>query len=199
MPKGDYERSKTHCVRGHAYDEKNTRFNGDGSRHCRTCDSEKKKRARRAGGKVIVPFKERTHCPRGHAYDEANTRWRPEGRTCRACDLEKQIAKAIENPERVIWATARARAGRRGLEFDIEVADIVIPDRCPALGIPIVRNTGKLGASDSSPSLDRIDSNAGYVRGNIIVLSWRANRIKNNGTAEEHDRIAAWMRSCSKD
>lgn len=34
----------------------------------------------------------------------------------------------------------------------------------------------------------------GYVPGNVEVISFRANRIKNNGTADEHERIAQWMR-----
>lgn len=34
----------------------------------------------------------------------------------------------------------------------------------------------------------------GYVKGNITVISNKANRIKNNGTAEEHEAIAKWLR-----
>jgi hypothetical protein len=38
---------------------------------------------------------------------------------------------------------------------------------------------------DNSYSLDRIDSNKGYVKGNVWVISRRANVIKNNATLEE--------------
>lgn len=32
-------------------------------------------------------------------------------------------------------------------------------------------------------------------RGDVAIISHRANRLKDNGSAEEHERIAAWMRS----
>ncbi len=43
---GAKERAKTHCPRGHPYDEANTRRSG-GRRYCRTCDRERA-RARKA-------------------------------------------------------------------------------------------------------------------------------------------------------
>jgi hypothetical protein len=43
--------------------------------------------------------------------------------------------------------------------------------------------------------LDRIIPEEGYVAGNVNVVSYRANRIKNDGTAEEHLKIADWMDS----
>lgn len=52
------------------------------------------------------------------------------------------------------------------------------------------------GGGPSSPSLDRLRPELGYVRGNICVISNLANRIKSNATsAEELEHVAAWMRS----
>jgi hypothetical protein len=48
-------------------------------------------------------------------------------------------------------------------------------------------------ATDSSPSLDKINPNLGYVPGNCAIICNRANRIKNNGTALEHRQIAEWQ------
>ena len=45
-----------------------------------------------------------------------------------------------------------------------------------------------------SYSLDRIDNKKGYVKGNVAVMSYKANRLKNDGTAVEHELIALWMR-----
>ena len=39
-------------------------------------------------------------------------------------------------------------------------------------------------------SIDRIDSTKGYEKGNVWVISGRANRIKNDATPEELMRIA---------
>ena len=40
-----------------------------------------------------------------------------------------------------------------------------------------------------SPSLDRIFPESGYTKGNVRVISWRANWIKNNSTIEEIEKL----------
>lgn len=79
--------ARTHCPKGHAYDEENTRYVKGGHRQCRACDRVASvRKARRANPNPKVPETQRTHCPRGHAYDEANTYLGKNGsRTCRAC------------------------------------------------------------------------------------------------------------------
>lgn len=49
------------------------------------------------------------------------------------------------------------------------------------------RNVGK--PEDNSPTLDRIIPELGYVKNNIIVISFRANRIKCNATIDELKKI----------
>ena len=69
-----------------------------------------------------------------------------------------------------------------------------VPYMCPVLDIPLDFSSKTLRSrSDYSPSLDRIDSDKGYEPGNCAIISWRANRIKNNGTATEHKLIWEWM------
>jgi hypothetical protein len=80
-----------------------------------------------------------------------------------------------------------------GREFTITQEDVVVPVKCPVLGIPIAVEHGKCGMKESSPSLDRINSKLGYVKGNVGVISRKANTIKSYGTAEEHRKIADWM------
>lgn len=88
---------------------------------------------------------------------------------------------------------AKKRAQRDGLPFDITLADLTIPERCPVLGIKLVSSRGR--PSDASPSLDKIRPERGYVRGNIAIISNRANRLKMNATAAELRMIADWMES----
>lgn len=75
---------------------------------------------------------------------------------------------------------ARSRAKKRGVPFSITADDISIPSHCPILSLPLVQGSG-----DGSPSLDRIKPELGYVPGNVIVVSNRANRIKNDATPQE--------------
>lgn len=96
-----------------------------------------------------------------------------------------------------IWKGAKARAKKNQLEFSINVEDIIIPEFCPILGIKLNHFNNK--ASNDSPSLDRINTNLGYIKNNIEVISWRANHVKNNGTIEEHEKIASYMRKKSVD
>jgi hypothetical protein len=95
-------------------------------------------------------------------------------------------------PELPLWRSARDRATKIGLPFDIDVADVIIPDRCPMLGIPLSKGVGRCQAS--SPSLDRIDPSLGYVRGNVVVISHRANTIKNDATIEELSAVLRWLK-----
>lgn len=97
------------------------------------------------------------------------------------------------NVERMLWLAARHRALKDNIPFDIELSDIIIPEFCPALGMPLQR--GRQGGSDSSPTLDKFIPELGYVRGNVAVISGKANRIKSNATAEEVTAVAKWM-SC---
>jgi hypothetical protein len=107
----------------------------------------------------------------------------------RAANPEKVKARKAEyraaNPEKGMLRSARGRAREKGWDFNLELSDIIIPAKCPVLGIPLVSGSGKGSPQRNSPSLDRIDSRKGYVKGNIWVISWQANRIKSDSTPEE--------------
>ncbi len=85
-------------------------------------------------------------------------------------------------------AAAKYRAKKRGLVCTLEKADIVIPAVCPLLGIPIFTGGPRMG--DNAPSIDRLDATVGYTRENSWVISWRANRIKDQATPIELRLIA---------
>ena len=83
---------------------------------------------------------------------------------------------------------AKARAMTAGVPFNLTPDDIVIPQLCPVLQIPLM--VGQSQATDNSPSLDRVLPLLGYVPGNVLVISNRANRIKNNATIPELRAVA---------
>lgn len=88
--------------------------------------------------------------------------------------------------------SAKKRANKKGLAFNIDRSDISIPDTCPILGIQLV--VGGQGMKDSSPTLDRIENKLGYVHGNVSVISYRANRIKSDATLDELIAITQYIR-----
>lgn len=97
----------------------------------------------------------------------------------------------LKNPEKELFFSSRRRAKERGLKHTISVDDIVIPSYCPILSIPLLKIYNNSRApSPNSPSLDRIDNSKGYTPDNIIVISYRANTLKNNATLLEIQQIA---------
>lgn len=95
---------------------------------------------------------------------------------------EQKRASRKRNPITYMLKAARKRARFLGLEYNLNNSDISIPKYCPVLGIELVVGGPN---KDFSPSLDRIDNNKGYIKGNVIVVSYRCNRIKNNSNEEE--------------
>ena len=87
------------------------------------------------------------------------------------------------NAEKQMLYRTRFSAKTKGIPFELQVSDIVIPDKCPILGISLERGIYK--ACDHSPSLDKINPALGYIPGNVRVLSQRANLLKSNATVEE--------------
>lgn len=86
----------------------------------------------------------------------------------------------------------KARCIKRGIPFDMRQEDLVVPEVCPVLGIPLV--VGKGSFSDNSPSVDRLVPSLGYVTGNVRIISYRANAIKRDATLEELEAIVAYLR-----
>jgi len=60
---------------------------------------------------------------------------------------------------------------------------IEYPKVCPVLDIDL--DWGMNGRKPNSPSLDRIDSTKGYIKGNVMLMSSLANSMKQNATIEQ--------------
>lgn len=102
-----------------------------------------------------------------------------------ANDLEKAHSDFFRRKEQ--------NAKKTKWEWSIKYSDLVYPKYCPVLGLEL--NWFAEARAENSPSIDRIDSTKGYIKGNVIVMSWRANRIKNDGSAEEHQKIAEFLKN----
>ena len=114
----------------------------------------------------------------------------------------------LKGRAKVLHQGAKQRAKERGIPFSISVEFVLNlltnTQDCPALGLPIWRpnedgsikwfaTPGKT-QEHNSPSLDQMVAGAGYTEDNTELVSWRANHIKNDGTADEHFKIATRMK-----
>lgn len=81
------------------------------------------------------------------------------------------------------------RAKTFGIDFNLTLEDIYLPTVCPILDIPI----SLTGDRENLPSLDRIDNSKGYIKGNVHVISNRANRIKSDASFDELLKIAHYF------
>jgi hypothetical protein len=93
-------------------------------------------------------------------------------------------------------SSAKGRAKKFNLPFSFTIADFDIPQYCPILGLELEVGDGRPGLN--SPSLDRIIPNLGYVKGNVEVISYRANKIKSDATPEELQKIADYCSQRAK-
>lgn len=98
------------------------------------------------------------------------------------------------NPEICLLRAARNRALKSGIECSISKEDIQIPKYCPILLIELERKYGSYGGQDSSPSLDRIDNSKGYIKGNVWVVSQKANAMKSSASPRELRLFSEWIR-----
>lgn len=103
----------------------------------------------------------------------------------------------LNNPKRYMWQTAKSRAKARNLDFNITEDDFDIPEYCPVLGIKLQFQSGK-GVQNESPSIDRFDNTKGYVKGNVVVISWRANSLKRDGSLQEFLMLVEYLKNAKE-
>lgn len=107
----------------------------------------------------------------------------------RAAEHSYQWRDRNRSHERDLLYSAKQRARLKNLPFDLELEDIQIPERCPIFGIPLESSGGL--SNPNLATLDRLVPEKGYVRGNVWVISWRANRMKGDASLDELRTLVA--------
>lgn len=126
----------------------------------------------------------------------------PQTKVCPGCGIEKQNKSfaVYKNHRRKHCNTCRAnklnsqswskyfaaRLNRAAHVVAIDgdyCVDLLIAQqgRCALSGVLLTRNIRDMRKA----SIDRIDSSVGYVKGNVRIVAWAANRIKQNMSDEE--------------
>ena len=95
-------------------------------------------------------------------------------------------------------SNAKHRAIKEGVPFNLSLQDLIdiATDECPIFHTKFVWGASGLGKGktrESTPQLDKIIPELGYVKGNIAFLSGKANKMKDNGTMQDHYDIADWI------
>jgi hypothetical protein len=111
---------------------------------------------------------------------------------------------AIEKPVHFLFRRAKDRAKRKNILFTIdkEYLNSIYPkdNMCPVLKIPF--QLGFLNEikknKDYAPSLDRIIPEKGYVEGNLVIVSFAVNRVKNNVSIETIEKILNFYKNKTK-
>lgn len=121
---------------------------------------------------------------------------------CIECKKAKRIRNKAKNPRRT-WAgdivrQARYRAARANppIPHTVTAAYVhsIIPDACPIFGTEFVFRGNKKMIPES-PSLDRLDPKLGYVPGNVVIISVKANLIKSAYGSEDILKVGEWLKS----
>lgn len=93
--------------------------------------------------------------------------------------------------KRAKFIIKKSNMKRAGIEFTINFGEIEWPEYCPVLGIKLDYFVSGF-PTDYSPSFDRLDCSKGYVPGNVVIMSNRANRIKNDASVNEIRMLLEW-------
>ena len=144
-------------------------------------------------GNVLPPTKrmDAVYCSDrcGNTYRGRRTYYKPD-----QIKKNKERREALRDfeIERQMLYRARSRAKSLKVPCDLELSDIVVPEVCSVLGIELTYRGGKgRGFHPNSPSLDRKKPDLGYTKGNVRVISARANLLKNDATVEELELVLA--------
>jgi hypothetical protein len=142
---------------------------------CRSCMSDYAKTPERK--KKHAQYMKKNH----EVLSESRKRWRS------------------ENPVRAAWLGLKNRVERMEkvrLFLTWERFQVLMStEKCPICGV-VMKEKGSHGRHDSDmKTVDRISAGGDYSGDNCACICKRCNAIKNEGSADEHEAIARWMRS----
>ncbi len=169
-----YDKEKL-IVEGRCTDCGKPRGDDGTTRLCRKC-ADKRAKAKREHRQALLSEGICLDCGQRPAVTKAH---------CDPCRNQRKRGDLIRG--------AKYRAKEKGVPFEITKNDLDWPEYCPVFGVRLDYQGGRQYRNPNSPSLDRIIPEKGYVKGNVAIISWRANTLKNNATLEELRKIVDWL------
>lgn len=104
---------------------------------------------------------------------------------------KRYYKRKLEDPIGYLLNRVKIKATREKREFNLTREDIVIPAVCPILLIPIRLNDERM--NKNSVSIDRVDNSKGYIKGNVKLISLRANAHKSDMSKEDIQRLYEYV------
>lgn len=113
---------------------------------------------------------------------------------CKSCRKEEARKGRLNNYFVQYVRGKRSECKKKGIPFDLDAKYLeeLWTGVCPIFNIEIHKAAEGYG-SHRSAHLDRFKPELGYVYGNVMWISGRANRIKYDATIEELKQIVDWM------
>ena len=115
--------------------------------------------------------------------------------TCKACRNERLYTTRTKAhaKERLKSAKYRARIKEVPFNLDEDYLHSIYTETCPVFKTKMSMKVRKGGKQNDSISIDRLIPELGYVKGNVVMISMRANWIKSNATLEELKMLVKWL------
>jgi hypothetical protein len=114
---------------------------------------------------------------------------------CKICESSLMKVKYEQNPIPQMLSNAKIRAKQKGVDFNLTSKYLkkIFPkdNKCPITGLNFqfgYTNKEKINRNNS-PSLDRIIPSKGYVIGNVMIISDLMNRMKQDSTYEDIEKL----------
>ena len=123
--------------------------------------------------------------------------------TCRACQRAQGRASYQRCKQDAFFRHranhSRSRAQNLRVPFDLtaEFLQQIWTSTCPVFKTTLVKHADR--SHEDAPELDRIIPSRGYVQGNVVWLSRRANRLKNNVSTVELRLLLSWLESVTEE
>ena len=97
-------------------------------------------------------------------------------------------------------SSAKQRSIKQNVSFDLtlDYLESITTDECPVFKTPFVWGQSN-GKHPYRPSLDKVVPELGYVRGNVVFISLKANTIKQDITEKELYAVADWLHDKRKE
>ena len=106
-------------------------------------------------------------------------------------------------------------AKHRGLEFNMTHAimrDLLIATHCFYTGLPLTENVHGEGWKATDRTIERVDNEKGYIKGNVVAVCWAANQAKSvfenaakssgldlRQAVNMFENIGTWLRAADKE